>query len=90
MDFDVIKEVGPGGNFLSSRHTLKYFRSEYLEPMLLPRAARTSAETLQDHQPLQILHYARSKAKEIIEGHENLAIPQEIDNRIRERYEIML
>lgn len=89
LAFDVIKEVGPGGNFLSSRHTLEYFRNEYLEPMLLPRSARTSTETLQDHQPLQILHYARSKAKEIIEGHENLAIPQEIDNRIRERYEIL-
>ena len=69
---------------------MKYYRSEYLEPMLLPRSARTSPETLQEHQPLQILRYAREKAKEIIEGHETLAIPQEIDKRIKERYEIML
>jgi trimethylamine--corrinoid protein Co-methyltransferase len=90
LAFDVIKEVGPGGNYLSSRHTLKYYRSEYLEPMLLPRSARISAETLQDCEPLQMVNYARSKAKEMIEEHEMLAIPEEIDNRIRERYEILL
>ncbi len=37
--FDIIKEVGPGGNFMSSKHTLKHFRGEYLEPVLLPRSA---------------------------------------------------
>jgi trimethylamine--corrinoid protein Co-methyltransferase len=87
---DLMGEVGPGGNFFSSRHTRKYLRNEYLEPMLMPRSARTSTETLQEHQPLQILHYAREKAGEIIEEHETLAIPQEIDKRIRERYGILL
>ena len=90
LAFDVIKEVGPGGNFLSSKHTLKHLRSEYLEPMILPRSARNGAETLKNYQPLQILYYSRDKAKEIIEGHKKLIIPQEIDKKIRERYEILL
>jgi trimethylamine--corrinoid protein Co-methyltransferase len=90
LAIDLINEVGPGGNFFSTRHTRKYLRSEYFEPMLMPRSARTSPETLQEQQPLQILHYAREKAREIIEGHETLAIPQEIDKRIRERYGILL
>ena len=87
---DVMKEVGPGGYFFSSRHTLKYLRSEYLEPMLMPRSARTSTETLQEHGHWRVLHYAREKAREIIEGHETLAIPQELDKRIRGKYVILL
>jgi trimethylamine--corrinoid protein Co-methyltransferase len=90
LAIDLINEVGPGGNFFSTRHTRKYLRSEYLEPMLMPRSTRTSPETLQEQQPLQILHYAREKAREIVEGHETLAIPQEIDKRIRKRHRILL
>jgi len=90
LAIDVIKEVGPGGYFFSSRHTRKYLKTEYFEPMLMPRSARTSPETLQQHRPLEVLHYAREKATEIIEGHETPTIPQEIDKRIRERYDIML
>jgi hypothetical protein len=58
--------------------------------MILPRSARNGAETLKNYQPLQILYYSRDKAKEIIEGHKKLIIPQEIDKKIRERYEILL
>jgi trimethylamine--corrinoid protein Co-methyltransferase len=90
LAIDLMKEVGPGGNFFSTRHTRKYLRSEYLEPMLMPRSARTSFETLQEQQPLQILHYAREKAREIVAEHETLAIPKEIDKEIRERYRILL
>ena len=87
---DVIREVGPGGNFFSTRHTRKYLRDEYLEPMLMPRDARTSSETVQENQHLQMLSYARERAMEIIEGHETLAIPPAIDKEIRERYSILL
>jgi trimethylamine--corrinoid protein Co-methyltransferase len=87
---DVIREVGPGGNFFSTRHTRKYLRDEYLEPMLMPRDARNSPETVQDNQHLQMLSYAREKAMEIIEGRETLAIPPAIDKKIRERYSILL
>jgi trimethylamine--corrinoid protein Co-methyltransferase len=88
LGIDVIKEVAPGGSFSSSRHTRRYMRSEYLEPTLMPRSARTSPDTLQKHQPLQVLHYAREQAREIIEEHQTLAISQEIDAAIRERYEL--
>jgi len=88
LGIDLIKEVGPGGSFFSSRHTRRYMRSEYFEPTLMPRSARTSPETLQEHRPLQVLHYAREKAREIIEGHQALAISQEIDATIRRRYEL--
>jgi trimethylamine--corrinoid protein Co-methyltransferase len=28
MAFDVIKEVGPGGNYLNNQHTFKHFKTE--------------------------------------------------------------
>jgi len=90
LAIDLINEVGPGGNFFSTRHTRKYLRNEYFEPMLMPRSARTSPEASQEYQPLEILHYAREKAREILEEHENLAIPPAIDKEIRERYSILL
>jgi trimethylamine--corrinoid protein Co-methyltransferase len=90
LAIDLIREVGPGGNFFSTRHTRKYLRDEYLEPMLMPRDARTSPETIQGNQQLQILSYAREKAMEIIDRHETLAIPSAIDKQIRERYDINL
>lgn len=90
LAFDIIKQVGPGGNYLSARHTLKHFRDEYLEPMLLPRSLRTETETLQDNQPMQILNFARQTAREIIEGPASDLIAPEIEKRIREKYLIEL
>ena len=34
---DVIKNVGPGGNFLSTDHTLEHFRAELQDPLLSDR-----------------------------------------------------
>jgi len=31
LAFDAIKQVGPGGHYLMSPHTLKHLRSEYFE-----------------------------------------------------------
>ena len=90
LAFDIIKQVGPGGNYLSARHTLKHFRDEYLEPMLLPRSLRTETETLQDNQPMQILNFARQTAREIIEGPASDLIAPEIEKAIREKYLIEL
>jgi trimethylamine--corrinoid protein Co-methyltransferase len=89
LAIDLIREVGPGGNFFSTKHTRKYLRDEYLEPMLMPRDARISLETVQGNQQLQMLAYARKRATEIIEGHETLAIPPAIDKEIRKRYSIL-
>lgn len=34
---DVIDEVGPGGNYLTTKHTMKYFKSEIWYPTLMDR-----------------------------------------------------
>jgi trimethylamine--corrinoid protein Co-methyltransferase len=90
LAFSEIKKVGPGGNFFSTSHTRRYLRSEYIEPVLIPRSTRTYPEVPQEHLHSQSLYYAREKAKELIEGREPLVIPHEIDKSIRERYEILL
>jgi trimethylamine---corrinoid protein Co-methyltransferase len=40
LAFDEIKKVGPGGHFVSSRHTRKYMRSEQYAPQLSDRNTR--------------------------------------------------
>ncbi|MBW2592579.1 MAG: trimethylamine methyltransferase family protein [Deltaproteobacteria bacterium] len=37
LGLDVIDEIGPGGNFLSHEHTLKYFREEHWVPQQINR-----------------------------------------------------
>jgi len=44
LAFDVIKEVGPGGHFISSDHTRKYMRSEHYYPSLSDRLDREEWE----------------------------------------------
>lgn len=87
--FEEIKKAGPGGNFLSSRHTRKYMRTEFLEPMLVPRHERTAPETMQDHKHLDILLRARAKAKDIIESSQGNEIPPVVDRKLREKFNIM-
>lgn len=40
LAYDEIKKVGPGGHFVSSRHTRKYMRSEHYKPQLSNRDTR--------------------------------------------------
>jgi trimethylamine--corrinoid protein Co-methyltransferase len=38
--FDLIKEVGPGGNFVTAKHTRHYMRREHYQPLLSDRDSR--------------------------------------------------
>ncbi len=37
LAFDLIKEVGPGGNFITTKHTRRFMRSEHYQPTLSDR-----------------------------------------------------
>jgi len=86
--YDEIKKIGPGGNFLSSLHTYRYLRSEFLEPMLIPREHRSTAETIQDYRSLDVLYQARHKANQLIKARKASIIPGEIDTQIRQKFSI--
>ncbi len=58
--FDVIKEVGPGGQFLDTDHTLLHFRNEFWEPVLFARETfegwRRGGEKVDEDLALDIYH----------------------------------
>jgi len=76
LALDVIKQVGPGGQFLDTDHTLKHFKSEFYEPRLSDRdnfeiwKAKGSQSTIEN---------ANKIWKEMIEEYETPELPPDID-----------
>jgi trimethylamine--corrinoid protein Co-methyltransferase len=66
LGLDVVTRVGPGGNFLSDKHTLKYFRGEYYRPHILNRRAR---EIWQTKGGKDLNENARQRAEIILREH---------------------
>jgi trimethylamine--corrinoid protein Co-methyltransferase len=62
---DLVAEVGHHGNYLTTEHTVRHFRTELFLPRLLDR--RGSAEKEEEGQNL--LEKARSMAREILAAH---------------------
>ncbi len=44
LAFDLIKQVGPGGNFVTARHTRRFMRGEHYQPSLSDRDSRDEWE----------------------------------------------
>jgi len=44
LAFDLIKEVGPGGNFVTAKHTRQFMRSQHYQPTLSDRHSREEWE----------------------------------------------
>ena len=44
LAFDLIKQVGPGGNFVAAKHTRRFMRSEHYQPSLSDRESRDNWE----------------------------------------------
>ncbi len=75
IGLDVIDEVGPGGNFLQSLHTMEYFRDEFYFPSLIDRRGYEAWEadgktTMGDR--------AAKKAVQILETHKVDALPDSV------------
>ena len=89
LALDEIREVGPGGNFLSLDHTVRHFRREYFEPMLASRRQREDMAPTPDDRHRDILQTARQRAKEIISQTQRSYVSPEIDRQIRNLYPIL-
>ena len=76
---DLIKEVGHGGSFLSTMHTVNNFRKEIWVPHLMERRdwAQWEKEGKKD-----IEQRAREKAKEILASHQPQRLVPEIEAKI--------
>jgi len=84
LAFDVIREVGPGGQFLDTGHTARFFRREHFLPRFLERV---TGEARIDG----LLQRAQAQAQKILATHEpnrlSEAACDEIDRRVRRAVE---
>ena len=79
LAYDVISQVGPGGNFVTSKHTRRYMRSEHYQPLLSDRESR---EEWESKGKLMTWERAAEIVKQIEEG-EGYSLPGDIERKIR-------
>jgi len=80
LAFDIIKKVGPGGNYLSERHTRKHMRSEQFLSELSNKDDRPSWEAGGSR---EIRARAAQKVTELLEKPPRSFIPDETFRQMR-------
>ena len=79
LALDVIKDVGPSGSFLSSKHTFQNFRREIWVPYLTER--RDWARWYRDgHKDIE--QRARERAREILASHQPPCLAPDVQTEI--------
>jgi len=78
LAFDLIKQVGPGGNFVTAKHTRCFMRSEHYQPSVSDRNSREEWEAKGGKTTWE---RAAERVKEIIANH-NYSLPAAIRHRI--------
>jgi trimethylamine--corrinoid protein Co-methyltransferase len=78
LAFDLIKEVGPGGNFVTARHTRHFMRSEHYQPSLSNRDSREEWESKGGKVTWE---RAAQKVKDIIANHK-WRLPAEVRKQV--------
>jgi trimethylamine--corrinoid protein Co-methyltransferase len=76
---DLIREVGPGGNFVASKHTRRFMRTEHYQPTLSNRNYRNTWEAKGSK---VIWERAAEKVEEILNAH-TWGLSEEITQRIK-------
>jgi len=80
LAFDVLKKAGPGGHFVSMRHTRKHMRTEQYIPQLSDRENRDKWEAAGGRDARQ---RAAEKAQEILGAPAQSILHQEVRERIK-------
>jgi trimethylamine--corrinoid protein Co-methyltransferase len=80
LALDVIAAAGPGGNFMTQRHTKKHFRDEWFFPTLFNRRGYQEWE---DSGRPDLAARAQAKLLGIIESHQPPQLGDETKQRIR-------
>lgn len=81
LGVEAIAQVGPGGNFMASKHTRRHMREARWQPSILNRLGRDAWETA--GRP-DLAMRARDKAHEMLATHEVPALPRDVAIRIRQ------
>jgi trimethylamine--corrinoid protein Co-methyltransferase len=80
LAFDVLKKAGPGGHFVSSRHTRRHMRSEQYQPQLSSRENRDRWKSIGAKDASA---RATDKVREILDGPAQPVLPSQIRERIK-------
>lgn len=83
LGFDVIKEVGPRGDFLGTDHTLKHFRNEQFMPELM---VREKFDVWDDAGRKRAEERAHDKARDLLESYEPEPLPEPIAEELEGIY----
>ena len=78
---EVIRKVGPSGNFLAEKHTLDNLLKEHLVPKI---SSRESYEAWKQNGSKSIVDVSREKTKEILEKHKPIALENDVQIQIQE------
>lgn len=80
LAFDVIKNVGPQGHFLSQKHTIKNFRKEFYTPVLADRRSFAEWEAAEK---ISMEQQACKKWKKLVEDYKEPEFSAELDKDLR-------
>ncbi len=81
LALDVIKAVGPAGNYLAQKHTMKYMRQELSTTNLINRRMRESWEKAGSKRMDQV---ANEQARDILENYKVTPLPDDVKKRIHD------
>ncbi|MBW2097030.1 MAG: trimethylamine methyltransferase family protein [Deltaproteobacteria bacterium] len=88
LAMEVIDTVGPGGNFMMSSHTMAHMRKEYFQGNGV--SDQKSREQWEQDGSRDARERARDVARRMLSEEKISYISEEIDQVIRERFEILL
>jgi trimethylamine--corrinoid protein Co-methyltransferase len=88
LAMEVIEQVGPGGNFIMSAHTMQHMRSEFFQGNGV--TDRKIREQWEQEGAVDARDRARLMAQAWLAEPQKSYIPEEIDQGIRENFEILL
>jgi len=78
LAFDLIKQVGPGGNFIAAKHTRRFMRNEHYQPSLSDRHLREEWEA---NGGKSTWERASEQVREIVAAHK-YSLPAEVRSRV--------
>jgi trimethylamine--corrinoid protein Co-methyltransferase len=81
LAFDLIKKAGPGGHFISARHTRRHMRSEIYKPR---HSDRENRDRWQKEGARDSRQRAAAKAQEILARQAQSMIPGDVRDRIKQ------
>ncbi|MBI2303502.1 MAG: trimethylamine methyltransferase family protein [Chloroflexi bacterium] len=84
LALEAIERVGPGGNFLTDRHTLKHMRPTWFVP---PLFNYDKWEVWQSKGAKDYLARAREKARELLREHQPAPLDDKLVQELRREVE---